>query len=344
MDLEGLARVKRTWMPGDGMLTLGICSRNVGGGSIGGGARGFLSTDMARKDWDGARALGLPITLHTSGPSPIKALEDAGLLGPDVQLVHPLLTTPEERAILKTRGVSYSIAPVPESRRASNLGVVQLGELLEAGVKVSLSTDHTSNYKCDPFGAMRVLFALHQHRLHNKPPVSLKRLVQLATLDGAVDLGLADRTGSLTPGQARRCHPGAHHRRQHDAGRRPLRDADLARRAGRMSTPSSWTAGSCAGRASSPRSTTARPCTRRAKPRRPSAPGRSGRREAVRAVSASSRPSEPNPWLGSREPGSSNPRKAVIAGLDPAIHLLRKTVLRSGWTRGSSPRVTPENG
>ena len=66
---------------------------------------------------------------------------------------------------------------------------------------MSLSTDHTSNYKCDPFGAMRVLFALHQHRLHNKPPVSLKRLVQLATLDGAVDLGIADRTGSLTPGK-----------------------------------------------------------------------------------------------------------------------------------------------
>jgi cytosine/adenosine deaminase-related metal-dependent hydrolase len=201
MDLEGLARIKRTWMPGDGMLTLGICSRNVGGGSIGGAARGVLSIDMARKDWGGARALGLPITLHTSGPSPITALEDAGLLGADVQLVHPLLTTPDERAILKRRGVSYSIAPVPESRRASNLGVVQLGELLDAGVKVSLSTDHTSNYKCDPFGAMRVLFALHQHRLHNKPPVSLKRLVQLATLDGAVDLGLADRTGSLTPGK-----------------------------------------------------------------------------------------------------------------------------------------------
>jgi len=34
----------------------------------------------------------------------------------------------------------------------------------------------------------------------------------------------------------------------------------------------------------------------------------------------------------------------VIAGLDPAIHLFAKTLLRSGWTRGSSPRVTPENG
>jgi cytosine/adenosine deaminase-related metal-dependent hydrolase len=29
----------------------------------------------------------------------------------------------------------------------------------------------------------------------------VKRLVQLATLDGAVDLGIADKTGSLTPGK-----------------------------------------------------------------------------------------------------------------------------------------------
>jgi len=45
------------------------------------------------------------------------------------------------------------------------------------------------------------LFALHQHRIGNKFPLTLKRLVQLATLDGAVDLGIADRTGSLSPGK-----------------------------------------------------------------------------------------------------------------------------------------------
>jgi len=201
MDIAGVARVKRDWMPGNGLLTLGICSRNIGAMSIGGAARGTLTIEMARQDWGGARSLGLPITLHTSGPSPIKQLDEAGLLGPDVQLVHPLLTTPEERAILKARGVSYAMAPVGEARRPSSVGVIQLGELLEAGVKVSLSTDHTTNYNCDPFVAMRILFALHQHRIGNKIPLTVKRLVQLATLDGAVDLGLAEKTGSLTPGK-----------------------------------------------------------------------------------------------------------------------------------------------
>src|SRR5262245_8266975 len=177
MDLAGLARVKRDWLPGDGMLTLGICSRNIGAMSIGGAARGTLTIEMAKKDWGGARALGLPITVHTSGPSPIKLLEEAGLLGPDLQLVHPLLTTPEERAILKARGVSYSTAPTGEARRPSAVGVIQLGELLEAGVKVSLSTDHTTNYNCDPFVAMRILFALHEHRVGgSKIPLSVKRL------------------------------------------------------------------------------------------------------------------------------------------------------------------------
>ena len=48
---------------------------------------------------------------------------------------------------------------------------------------------------------MRILFALHSHRIGARVPLTLKRLLQLATLDGAVDLGIADRTGSITPGK-----------------------------------------------------------------------------------------------------------------------------------------------
>jgi cytosine/adenosine deaminase-related metal-dependent hydrolase len=203
MDLAGLARVRREWMPGrgneDGMLTLGICSRNVGDSTN--LLRGNISVETARDDWGGARALGLPITMHTSGPTPVKLLEDAKLLGPDVQLVHPLLTTAEERRIMKARGVSYSTSPTGEMGRPASAGVIQLGELLEAGVKVSISIDNTSSYACDYFQCMRILYRLHTHRIGARIPLDFKRLVQLATIDGAIDLGIAERTGSLTPGK-----------------------------------------------------------------------------------------------------------------------------------------------
>jgi cytosine/adenosine deaminase-related metal-dependent hydrolase len=199
MDLVGLAKIKQQWMPNDGMLTLGICSRNVGDATN--ALRGNITVEMARKEWGGARALGLPITMHTSGPSPVMLLEKAGLLGPDVQLVHPLLTTAEERKILKDRGVSYSMSPVGESQRPASAGVIQLAEMLEAGVKVSMSIDLTGTYNVDFFQCMRFLYHLHRHRVGNKVPLTAKRLVQLATLDGAVDLGIAQRTGSLTPGK-----------------------------------------------------------------------------------------------------------------------------------------------
>jgi 5-methylthioadenosine/S-adenosylhomocysteine deaminase len=42
---------------------------------------------------------------------------------------------------------------------------------------------------------------LHSHRIGDKVPLTFKRLVELATRDGAVDLGIADRTGSIAPGQ-----------------------------------------------------------------------------------------------------------------------------------------------
>ena len=199
MDLEGLAKIKREWMPNDGMLTLGINSRNVGADPN--PLRGNIPLDIVKQEWGAARALGLPITLHTSGPSPVTYLNDAGLLGPDVQLVHPLLTTAEERRIMKERGVTYSTSPVGEARRPASAGLIQFAELLEAGVKVSLSTDNASSYSFDYFASMRMLYALHQHRVGQRVPLTAQRLVQLATLDGAVDLGIAERTGSLTPGK-----------------------------------------------------------------------------------------------------------------------------------------------
>ena len=46
-----------------------------------------------------------------------------------------------------------------------------------------------------------MLYSLNYHRAGKPMKLTTKRLVQLATLDGAVDLGIADKVGSLTPGK-----------------------------------------------------------------------------------------------------------------------------------------------
>ncbi|MFI4961530.1 MAG: amidohydrolase family protein [Hyphomicrobiales bacterium] len=196
IDLADLPRAKRDWVGKDGMLTLGINSRSVD--NFNAATRGGITAEMAKKEWGAARELGLPITMHTSGTGAIKTLNDAGLLGPDVQLVHPLGTNEEDRATLAKHGVSYSTSPVGEAGRAAD---IQFAEMIEAGVKMSLSIDHTTTYDCNFFMSMRALHTVNLHRFGNKNKITMKRLVQLATIDGARDLGFGDKIGSLTPGK-----------------------------------------------------------------------------------------------------------------------------------------------
>src|SRR5262249_44195903 len=136
MDIADLARVQREWFarPGDGLLSLGMASRGVDLGQA-----EATPLRVLRRDWDGARALGVPITLHVGRPREVTVLEQEEMLGPDVQLVHPTRTTAAERKILAARGTSFSLSPHTEVRRLKEAGDAQLAELLEAGVQVGLS-------------------------------------------------------------------------------------------------------------------------------------------------------------------------------------------------------------
>jgi 5-methylthioadenosine/S-adenosylhomocysteine deaminase len=196
MDFAGLERAKRDWSKEDGLLLLAICSRSVDNANA--GTRGTISPDLAKMEWTKARELGLPITMHTSGVGGIKVLDEAGLLGRDVQLVHPLNTTAEERAALARNGTSYSISPVGEARRPAE---IQFVEMHEAGVKMSLSVDHITTYDANLFDSMRFLATVVQHKHGNKFKLTSKILVEMATIGGARDLGFGDKVGSLTPGK-----------------------------------------------------------------------------------------------------------------------------------------------
>jgi cytosine/adenosine deaminase-related metal-dependent hydrolase len=195
MDLADVARMKRE-IGKDPMLTLGICSRNVDGST--GGTRGAIDAVMAKKEWGAVREMGLPITLHTSGSGAIKLLDEAGLLGPDLQLVHPLNTDAADWAVLARHRVHYSVSPLGEAART---GEMQFIEMMEAGVKVSISIDNVTAERCDFFACMHMLQAINRHRTGGKFKLTTRKLVRMATIEGAEDLGFAERTGSLTPGK-----------------------------------------------------------------------------------------------------------------------------------------------
>jgi 5-methylthioadenosine/S-adenosylhomocysteine deaminase len=194
MDIADWARLKRD-LGKDDLIGLGICSRNVDAANA---SRGAINAEMAKKEWGAARELGLPITLHTNGSANIQLLAANNLLGKDVQLVHPLNLLPGDFELLAKHDVRYSTSPIGEAGRT---GETQLSELLQAKVKVSVSVDNVTADRCDCFACMKMLQTLNRHRSAGKYSLTTKRLVQMATIDGAIDLGLADKTGSLTPGK-----------------------------------------------------------------------------------------------------------------------------------------------
>jgi cytosine/adenosine deaminase-related metal-dependent hydrolase len=197
MDLEDLARVQRELVSDNNLLTLGAAVRTPVANP-----RGAVPIEVVAAEYKGIRALGLPITMHAR-PGVVTLLGQHGLLGPDVQLVHPQGISQEERKLLANTGTTMSCSPVIELLYAqATRGEIQFQELLDEGVQMSLSVDSSAaSANADFFNCMRALLWSHKQRFGSRIPLEAQRLLELATIDGARDLGIADRTGSLTPGK-----------------------------------------------------------------------------------------------------------------------------------------------
>ena len=198
-DFNDIARVKREWFgpSNDGLLTMGFASRGAGD----------TPPEVYRKEWEFARSQGLPITQHAGRSLAeikrfrrIEMLYKDKLLGPDVQLIHTYSASAEERGMIAETKSHVSIAPYTASCLAS--GLPYLGDLLKRGVQCSLSVDTTTvGGNADMFSIMRLMLQLNHLRSMDVMEVQPRRILELATLDGAKDLGIADRVGSLTPGK-----------------------------------------------------------------------------------------------------------------------------------------------
>ncbi|HXP93664.1 MAG TPA: amidohydrolase family protein [Candidatus Binatia bacterium] len=196
LPLDDVVRVQRLYFGGqtDGLLTLGIASRGPENNTI----------DICRKEWAFARGLKIPITSHI-GTDPkktfgIKALDDAGLLGPDVQLVHATNLAPGDLERIKRTGTHVSVSPYTEMRTGFGFGPIT--EFLATGCPISLSID--TPILCghsDMFATMRGIQNQENGRKQSEFALPARQALEMATIGGARDLGIADKVGSLTPGK-----------------------------------------------------------------------------------------------------------------------------------------------
>jgi cytosine/adenosine deaminase-related metal-dependent hydrolase len=117
------------------------------------------------------------------------------------------LSDDEIQMIVDTGGTVSLAAPV---EMMMGLGMVPTQRFLDRGLRPSLSIDVETNVPNDMFTQMRSVISL-QHALmfeqklsgkENVPaPLTARDLLEFATIEGARANGLADKTGSLTPGK-----------------------------------------------------------------------------------------------------------------------------------------------
>ncbi|NNN35681.1 amidohydrolase family protein [Streptomyces sp. S3(2020)] len=189
----------------DSLFTMALATRGPG----------FCVNDVVTAEWGLARELGIPITVHVGMGrlagrfGMAKQLHDLGLLGPDTTYIHCCYFSEEEWRMVADSGGTVSIAPQVETQMGHGWPPVM--KAIEHGLRPSLSVDVVTTVPGDMFTQIRAAFGAERARVNAEcwqadvpvPETMLtaRRMLEIATLNGAHVAGLEDRTGSLTPGK-----------------------------------------------------------------------------------------------------------------------------------------------
>jgi 5-methylthioadenosine/S-adenosylhomocysteine deaminase len=212
MDIADVVQTRKQWAGrSDGMLSMGVSLRTPIVATAAPPPPGvprpttFGEIEVTEAEIKAARGAGLPYTIHTGAKGVVGALASRNLLGPDALLCHAQGMTADEIDFVAKTKTLFSNSPVIEmSYSAVRNGTIQFAELEAKGVQQSLSTDSSgASASADFFNSMRALMWSNWHRTDTELKLQYKpkRLVELATIEGARTLGLGDITGSLKPGK-----------------------------------------------------------------------------------------------------------------------------------------------
>lgn len=195
MDLEHLTDLASNWpiYSNSGLLSLGLAWRGLEDNKI---------SPIAREEFTRAQELGLPISVHANNrrtPSgAIAALDRAGFLCSQLQVIHGIWSTEDEISALARHDVAVSISPFSELR--IGFGIPPISRLLHSGIRLGLSIDTPAlSGSADLFSVMKMTQNLANGLSTNEFHLPARRVLELATIDGARSVGLEHEIGSLIP-------------------------------------------------------------------------------------------------------------------------------------------------
>ena len=178
----------------------------------------FCKEDVVRFEWELAKELGVNITVHVAmdrfgyTKMQLRRLQELDLLYPNTTYIHSCHLLDDEWDMVAASGGNVSVAPQIELQMGHGWAPGQVA--LKHGIPVGLSSDVATTASADQFTQMHAILASERARRHeaawdedldgNTPTPDLidsRQVLRWATIDGARVAGVADRTGSITPGK-----------------------------------------------------------------------------------------------------------------------------------------------
>ncbi|HEY7936906.1 MAG TPA: amidohydrolase family protein [Candidatus Limnocylindrales bacterium] len=202
-------RIKAQYFNSDkGRITMSLATRGPG----------FCKPEVVRHDWELAKELGILITVHVAmdrfgyTKMQVKALRDMNLLYPGTTYVHGSHFTDEEWGLVRESGGNVSFAPQIEIQMGHGWAPAVTATAYD--IPIGLSSDVATTASSDQFTQMHAIFGSERGRKHQEAwdadldglqaspgLITARQVLHWATLGGAHVAGIADRTGSLTPGK-----------------------------------------------------------------------------------------------------------------------------------------------
>ncbi len=166
--------------------------------------------------WQAAKAMadqhGLAVSAHMSpliddsewyvanlGRRPIEHLAHIGALGPTTCLTHVAHIDENEMALIVSSGTN--VIHCPHNATHGAFGVTQVGlfpEMLDAGVNIMLGSD---GEVCDLIQAAKLASGIFRDARRDKSLMPAHRMLEMATVNGAQGIGVADLVGSIEVGK-----------------------------------------------------------------------------------------------------------------------------------------------